>query len=179
MGNNKSYDTKKIYTEDAVQFIFVSKGKIDIVKAIQYHYVQEFLGRRLYNLGFGDYNFSTGEISDDINSNNGDMYLVFYTVLGTIVNFFETLPEAMLMVRGSDSSAEFEPGCRKNCKRNCTDKCEKLNRRIRIYRDYVNKNFDLLNEDYIFYGGLDVDGQEGIEDYVPARDYKAVFLRKR
>ena len=179
MSNVKGYGTARLQTDDAIKHVFVSKGKTDIIKTIQYRYVQDFLNYRLYNLGFGDYDVATDEIFDDSNSNNGDMYAVFYTVLNTVQDFFQSFPEAMLMVQGSDSSAEFEARCREDCRRNCADVCKKRNRRIHVYRDYVNRNFDALKEEYIFYGGLDLEGVISVEDYQPYRDYGAVFLQKR
>jgi hypothetical protein len=35
-------------------------------------------------LGFGDYDLENDKIVDDINTNNGDAFKVFNTVLGTI-----------------------------------------------------------------------------------------------
>lgn len=179
MGNVKTYDTERSQSEDAVKYVFVSTGKADIVKAIQYRYVQDFLGRRLYNLGFGDYDIATDEISDDSNSNNGDMYAVFYTVLNTIQNFFETFPTAMLMVEGSDSTPEFEAQCRKSCRRKCGNTCKKRNQRIIVYREYVNKKFSGLKNEYTFYGGLDIGNETKVEHYEPYKEYIAVFLQKR
>jgi hypothetical protein len=179
MADIAGYDTEKIQEKVAVKYFFVSKGKADIVKAIQYHYIEEFSGRQLFNLGFGDYDISSDNVSDDSNSNNGDVYPVFYTVLGTIPDFFESYPNAMLMVQGSDSSPEFEANCRNNCSRKCAEKCKKLNRRINTYCEYVNKNFQILSKEYIFYGGMDVDNQRIIEEYKVGGRYNAVFLRKK
>lgn len=179
MGTIKTYDTERSQSRDAVRYIFVSTGKADILKAIQYRYVQDFLGRRLYNLGFGDYDIATNEISDDTNSNNGDTYAVFYTVLNTIQGFFEIFPTAMLMVKGSDSTPEFETHCRRSCRRKCEESCKKRNQRINVYRDYINKNFSVLKKEYVFYGGFAIGNETSVEEYELHKEYNAVFLRKR
>lgn len=175
----RSYDTVKTETVEAIQYLFISSGKADIIKAIRYQYVGEFLGRQTYNLGFGDYDVKTDDVSDEIISNNGDAYAVFITVLHTVPDFFASFPEAMMMVQGSDSSEEFERACRANCNRKCTTICRKRNRRIKIYRDYVNKNFNELQRFYTFYGGLPAGRQHVVESYIPGNDYDTVFLQKR
>jgi hypothetical protein len=71
------------------------------------HYVLDFRGRRVYNLGFGDYDLDTDSISDDLTTNNGDPYKVFHTVLHTIPQFFETYSDAMMMVLGSDPTVPY------------------------------------------------------------------------
>nr|WP_233244156.1 hypothetical protein [Brumimicrobium oceani] len=72
----------------STQFIFESKGVRTIVKAIEYSFIRNISGRKVYNLGFGDFNEKSGLLIDDINSNNGDMRKVFNTVLNTIPIFF-------------------------------------------------------------------------------------------
>ena len=71
------------------------------------HYVLDFRGQRVYNLGFGDYDLDTDSISDDLTTNNGDPYKVFHTVLHTIPQFFETYSDAMMMVLGSDPTVPY------------------------------------------------------------------------
>jgi hypothetical protein len=176
--SGKGYDTETTQNEFAIKYVFVSKGKTDIVKAIEYRFVQDFRGRPLYNLGFGDYDVSTDQVFDNTNSNNGDAYPVFYTVLNTIPSFFEKYPAAMLMVQGSDSTPEFEANCRKSCRRKCIDTCKKLHQRIKTYREYVNKNFSSLNITYSFSGVL-AENPTVIEDYEVGKKYVAVFLQRR
>jgi hypothetical protein len=90
----------------AFSFFFISKGEKDIIKAIQFSFVQELNGRKIYNLGFGDYDLENDKIIDDINTNNGDAYKVLNTALSTIPIFFENFGSEILMVQGSDGSLD-------------------------------------------------------------------------
>ena len=171
------YEVEENITETGIQYIFMSEGENDIIKAIQYSYVQEFLDKSLYNLGFGDYDAETDTISDDSNSNNGDHYRVFNTVLNTIPNFFVNYPNAMMVDQGSDSKPEFMESCRPTCKKKCAEnECRNSHRRINIYRSYVDKNYEALEVDYIFYGGKNiVENQTFIEKYQKGEKYDSVF----
>lgn len=90
--------------------------------------------------------------------------------------FFDSFPEGMMIVKGSDSSAEFIEQCKFFCKRNCVDNSIKSHRRIKIYQGYINKNYEHLNMTFRFYGGLDADSQIIIEDYIPEKKYDAVLV---
>jgi hypothetical protein len=175
------YDTEENISEDGIQYFFVSKGRNDIFKVVQYLYVQDFLGRKVYNLGFGNYDAENDLIVDDEITNNGDHYRVFNTVLSTIPNFFKTYEDAMMMVQGSDSKLEFIEKCRQTCKRKCGDeRCKNSNRRIRLYRNYVNKNYSALTEEFVFYGGnRNIDNHIVIEAYQKDEKYDSLFLEKK
>lgn len=179
MSNATGYPTERFQNQDAIVHLFISRGKADIIKAVQYYYVQDFLGCRLYNLAFGDYDISADRVLDSSDSNNGDVYPVLRTVLATMETFFDSVPNAMLIVQGSDSTPEFEALCRDSCRRHCEGNCKRRGRRINIYRAYLNKNFPLLDKRFVFYGGLDAGGKRVVEAYEPDKAYGAVFLRKR
>lgn len=175
------YDVEKSITETGIQYVFVSEGENDIIKAIQYSYVQMFMDRSLYNLGFGDYDAQTDTISDDSNSNNGDHYKVFNTVLSTIPNFFDNYPDAMMAVQGSDSKPEYLEKCRLTCKKKCIEgECRNSHWRINIYQSYVDKNYDALEVEYKFYGGKrGADNQIVIDDYEKGKRYDTVLLFRK
>jgi hypothetical protein len=163
-----SYDTVETVTDLGVDYLFVAKGKETIIKIIQYTYVQNILGKKLYNLGFGDYDLKTGSIWDSFISNNNDHYRTFQTVLYTIPKFFNTYPDAVLMVRGSDSRQAFADTCRLSCKKKCPgDKCRNSQRRIRLYQRYVEKNYDVYSQEYVFLGS-----KARIEDQIVAESYQ-------
>ena len=61
-------------------------GKID--KVINYTEISE----GVYNLGFGDKNLVTGEVDDEIVTNNGDMTKILTTVAYNIYIFTEKNP---------------------------------------------------------------------------------------
>jgi len=175
------YETNETATDNSVKYLFISSGDNDIIKAIEYRYVQDFNDSPLYNLGFGDYNIDDDEIDDQSNSNNGDVYPVFYTVLSTIPMFFVHKPEAVMMVQGSDNSNEYTEKCKPTCKKKCINNiCRNLNRRIKAYRHYVNKNYEMLQKEYEFFGGLRIAGSRIItEKYEVGKEYDSIFCKKR
>ena len=176
-----AYHTGKEIKHNGMHFIFLSKGKTNIIKSIRYTYVQEYLGKALYNLGFGDYDITTGAISDDLVSNNGDQYKVFNTVLNSIPAFFNHYPSAVLIVRGSDSLSNFIEKCRKKCTNKCVgNQCQKAHRRIGIYRQYVDSNYNVLTNEYQFFGGFVAGNNQIItEKYQVGLAYTAVLLTKK
>ncbi|HEX2609059.1 MAG TPA: hypothetical protein VHK91_16870 [Flavisolibacter sp.] len=179
MAGIDTYETTITYEDQAVTFLFMSKGNRAIVKAVEYRFVQKLLGRSLYNLGFGDYEIDAGRILDHTDTNNGDPYKVFHTILHTIPIFFDIYPEAMVLVQGSDSTMEFEVACRKTCKRKCVNDCKKHHRRIRIYCNYVDRNFMEISKRYVFFGVSIDDNHAVMEPYQTGRAYIAVFLHLR
>ena len=146
------YHIEQIEDEIKIQYLFASIGEKTIIKAIEYSPVTTLGARTVYNLGFGDYDEANGTIIDDINSNNGDIYIVFNTVLSTVPVFFETNPDAVIIVSGSDSHEDFINNCLPDCRKKCVDKCKNYQRRIKAYRYYVDKNFDELCKEFIFLG---------------------------
>lgn len=174
------YQVEEDLSSNGLKFFFISKGKTDIIKIVQYLYVQDLYGTKVYNLGFGDYDLEKDIILDDINTNNGDVYKVFNTVLSTIPVFFKKFEHALLMVRGSDGRPAFVESCRLTCSKNCVDDCKNFNRRINIYRAYVNKNIEILEFEYQFLGGIKKhDQQMVIERYEPEKKYDSVLLFKK
>ncbi len=94
-------------SETGIKYFFISQGPRDVIKAIEYFYFTDFADRKIYNLGFGDYDISKDKINDRVNTENGDAYHVFNTVLNTVPKFFESFADVAIMVRGSDSTDEF------------------------------------------------------------------------
>lgn len=171
------YDVAQRVTEHQVLYIFFSKGEKELLKVVQYSFLEDLNGRKLFNFGFGDYDFSKGMVMDGAISNNGDTYKVFNTVLSTVPRFFEIHQDAMMQVKGSDSGPEFIKMCRACCRKNCVATCRNANRRINIYRGYINKHYSTLKTDYTFYGGLDRTGNEPIMiDYIPDQKQPSIFL---
>lgn len=80
---NEKYSIKALPT--LMEFEFISSGPNgDIIKVIQYTPTNI---PNVYNLGFGDKNNNTGDISDSITSNNGDREKVLSTVAFTTLKF--------------------------------------------------------------------------------------------
>jgi len=179
LNNIPAYTTNKTDTGTRkVRFLFESIGKESIVKAIEYSPIKTSQGTTIFNLGFGDYIDDKEGISDDINSNNGDMRRVFSTVLSTVPIFFSSTSNSALWVQGSDSDDTFRAKCILNCTKNCSDICKNQGRRIKAYRYYVDKNFTELCKEYIFFG-LSVDDGTTLVQYVPGSNYQGILIYKK
>jgi hypothetical protein len=165
-------------TDEGVKYFFVSKGKRDVVKVIHYMCSATMNDRKVFNLGFGDYELEKDIIDDKMNTDNGDVYKVFNTVLYTIPVFFEAFPNSTILVQGSDSDHDFHENCRQTCKKKCEDLCKNQHRRINAYSNFVNKYYDALVKDYRFYGGVRTPKGVVIEDFVRAKKYDAVLVNK-
>lgn len=92
MKNTPAYETIIAHREKGKQkFYFESvhpeNGK-NLIKVVEFSSIDRlFSGRKVYNLGFGDYDPENGDIDDDILSGNGDPYRVFNTVLNCVSLF--------------------------------------------------------------------------------------------
>lgn len=171
-----SYDVAIEKSRLRVRFAFVSSKIQDVIKVISYDYVGLYHGKKTFNLGFGDFDPLTGGINDNANTANGDVYTVLNTVLNTIPVFFQEYPEHALMVRGSDSGAEFIKQCKPECKKRCLEgECKNQHRRINTYTRYVNNNYDELIKEYSFLGG----NEEAIESFEKDKKYDSVFVYKK
>jgi hypothetical protein len=128
-------------------FEFTSTGvKGNIKKLVQYTPTNY---KDLYNLGFGDKNEITGELDDNVISNNGDSEKVLATVVATLYAFVEKHPEAMVYAKGSTHS------------------------RTRLYRAGISKYLELIQEDFKIYGQLENHWQEFEKDV----DYIAFLVQ--
>ncbi|UMY64542.1 MULTISPECIES: hypothetical protein [unclassified Flavobacterium] len=172
------YSTQQTEEEIKIQYLFASEGKKTIVKAIEYSPVTTMGGRTVYNLGFGDYDEENKTIVDDVNSNNGDIYVVFNTVLSTVPLFFQINPDAVIIVSGSDSHDDFINECLPSCKKKCSTHCRNFQRRIKTYRYYVDKNFKDLCQEYIFFGRIK-NQENTFVQYVPDQDYDDILVYKK
>ncbi len=180
MKNTDYYETElTLAKKQKLQYLFVSIGNAMIIKAIQYSPILKLNGRTIYNLGFGDYDEALQTIVDDSNSNNGDVHMVFNTVLHSVPEFFSLNPDAVLYVCGSDSKDNFKNVCSQTCRNieKCKDSCRKEDRRIKIYCNYVDKNFDDLSTEYIFFGRNKAVHETFVE-YIPWQKYHEILVYK-
>lgn len=81
-----------------------------------------------YNLGLGDYNVTTGKISDTSISNNEDTAIIMGTVASIIADFTNIHPNATIIVRGTNTA------------------------RTRLYQMHINKNWDRIEPLFTVYG---------------------------
>jgi hypothetical protein len=163
-----------------ILYFFVSKGKQKIIKIIQYTYVQDLFERKLYNLGFSDFDSETSSTLDNHTSNNGDHYRIFHTVLNTIPVFFDRFPDAMIVVKGSDSKETFMMDCMDSCEKNCDiGQCKKAHRRIKLYKSYVERHYNTFMQDYRFFASKEkVEDELIIEGFLKGENYYAILMIK-
>jgi hypothetical protein len=79
-------------------FAFESDGSKGTVKKIARFMP---IGINLYNFGFGDLDEATGDINDDVVTNNGDGDKVLATVAGIIYDFTSMFSGAAIFIQGS------------------------------------------------------------------------------
>lgn len=176
------YDVRgeRIPEEKVIFYHFISKGKKDIIKVVSYENIGQFNSRPLFNLGFGDLNKKTGELSDEDMSDNNDHYRVFNTVLSTIPRLLNVYADGVLIVRGSDSTPQFIEMCRKTCIKECyVQICRKAHRRISIYQNYLNKHYELFNKEFLFHGTESIEDDSPTEPYEKGKSYKGIIIEKR
>ncbi len=140
------YNLKADEKLEIFEFVsFGNKGKI--TKIVQFLQISD----NLYNLGFGDKNLETGEISDIIVSNNGDSRKVLATVAASIYAFTIKYPEALVYATGSTKS------------------------RTRLYRIGIANNLSEILKDFEIFGL-----REGeLEEFKKGTDYQGFFVKRR
>ncbi|MDP3913131.1 MAG: hypothetical protein Q8R96_05265 [Bacteroidota bacterium] len=135
--------------EELEVFEFVSIGtKGKITKLVQYTPTNY---KDLYNLGFGDKNAETGEVDDNVISNNGDGEKVLATVVATLYAFTDKHPEIMVYATGSTES------------------------RTRLYRIGITKFISDVETDFEIFGEL----EEGWEEFKKDIVYKGFLVKRK
>lgn len=130
-------------------FEFVSVGNNGrIIKLVQYTPTNY---KDLYNLGFGDKNAETGEIDDNVISNNEDSEKVLATVVSTLYAFTDKHQNAMIYATGSSKS------------------------RTRLYRMGITKYLDEAENDFEIYG----ETEDGWEEFRKNIDYEAFLVIRK
>lgn len=128
---------------------FTSEGPRGKVKKIVEYAETSVKG--VYNLAFGDYDESTGEINDSIITNNGDGQKVLATVASTVYAFTGEYPDAWIYAKGNS------PG------------------RTRLYRIGIATNLVAILVDFEVYGLRD----EVWEEFVIGMHYRAFLVRRK
>ena len=124
-----------------------TKGKI--TKIVQY---TEMSVKGYYNLGFGDLDFETREVNDEIVTNNGDGQKVLATVVSTIYAFTGKNPEAYVYATGSSEA------------------------RTRWYRMGITNNLEELKRDFYVYG---LRNDEEFESFIVGEDYLGFLVTRK
>ncbi|MBS1510119.1 MAG: hypothetical protein JST86_04715 [Bacteroidetes bacterium] len=131
-----------------LDYEFISEGpKGKIKKVVRFSAIKT----NIYNLGFGDWDESTGEISDTVVTNNNDSSKVLATVAATVNDFTLHYPDALVVVQGSTHS------------------------RTRLYRIGLTNNWSLISADFVVYGLIN----EKWELFQSRRDYTAFLVHRK
>lgn len=180
---NHRYTVQELSEPQSLTYLFFSEGgneSEDVLKIIQFGYMQHFNNRPVYNLGFGDFDLDAGEINDGAMTNNGDAHKIFNTVLSSIPLFYAHYPTDIILVQGSDGRDDYEANCRPICIRKCTDRCHNFNRRMRVYCNYVSRKLDVFKADYQFLGGSKNDQNWfDFEEFVAGKLYDAIMVSQK
>ena len=140
------YRTERLF----LFYEFISEGpKGSIKKVVEY---TETSTLNVFNLGFGDFNEVSKQMSDITITNNGDSLKVLATVASTVYAFIEKHPQAWIFATGS------------------------TNVRTRLYRMGITNNLAEITEDFIVLGY----NNKGIwENFMVGEDYEAFLLTKK
>ena len=130
-------------------FEFLSEGpKGNIQKLIK---LSETALKDFYNLAFGDKDLLTGDINDQIVSNNGDSEKVLATVVSAVYAFTDREKDAWIYATGSTQV------------------------RTRLYRMGITKYFDEIKQDFEIFGLKDGEWEFFEKDI----DYTAFVARRK
>jgi hypothetical protein len=104
----------------------------------------------MYSLGFGDANYTTGNIETQVVSNNGDVDKVLATVADAILKFTDFYPNSRIFATGVTPS------------------------RNRLYRMVFHKYWAEIASLFTVMGYY----QNGWESFIPNRDYQAFLIER-
>lgn len=135
--------------ETSMVYEFVSEGQNGKVSKLII-YSKTHL-HNFYNLGFGDKDCETGEINDEVVTNNGDSEKVLATVASTLYIFMDKFPDAMVFVTGS-------------CKA-----------RTRLYRIGISNNIDMIRTDFEVFGL----GEKGWQPFEKQVEFDAFLVKRK
>ncbi|TAE12972.1 MAG: hypothetical protein EAZ95_11810 [Bacteroidetes bacterium] len=146
--NAERYD----YTtdNDKLLYAFFSTGKRGIIAKVV---IYEKTAPNHYNLGFGDYDHTTDNVSDKSVSNNGDTIKVLATVIQTMRDFFEARPHALLDIQGSTPT------------------------RTKLYQKIIRNNWEYIETNFKILAFKDINGEPEIPDF--SIEYALFQISKR
>jgi hypothetical protein len=130
-------------------FEFVSDGiKGKIHKVISFSLTPS---PDVYNLGFGDKDSVTGEVSDSVVSNNGDTKKILATVAQAVYLFTEKHPDFGVVATGVTPA------------------------RTRLYRMGIQEHWAQISKEFIVWGFF----EDNWETFIPNRNYEAFFVKRK
>lgn len=142
-----SKPTYQVESFEENSYYFLSIGKKGILlKVIELAEIED----NIYNLGFGDYDFSSNRIDDKAKSDNGDTEKVLATVFGILNQFLSENPDKSVFITGSTPT------------------------RTRLYQIIINTYFDEFSQTLEILGGI-----EGkFEAFQKNKAYESFLVRK-
>ena len=143
------YELKSDETLTIFEFVSIgNKGKI--TKVVHFFKISD----DFYNLGFGDKDEETEEVSDLIVSNNGDSRKVLATVAASILTFTNQYPNALVYATGSTPA------------------------RTRLYRIGITNNLGEILKDFEIFG--EAVGQSGtFQEFRKGVKYDGFLVKRR
>ena len=136
--------------ESSMVFEFTSEGiRGRISKLVIY---SETHLRNFYNLGFGDKDDATGQIDDEVITNNGDSAKVLATVASTLYTFTDKFPEAMIFATGSTKA------------------------RTRLYRMGISNNLEDIQGDFEVFGLVDKKDWQPFQKHI---EFEAFLVKRK
>jgi hypothetical protein len=139
-----------IVGETSMVFEFVSEGTHGSVSKLVIF--SETHLHNFFNLGFGDRNKLTGEIDDEVVTNNGDSEKVLATVASTLYIFTEKFPDAMIFATGSTKA------------------------RTRLYRIGISNHIEDIKADFEVFG---LAGEKEWQSFEKQREYEAFLVKRK
>jgi len=136
-------------SDNFTTFEFTSEGTKGLIhKLVRF---QQTNVKGVYNLAFGDKDNTTGDIDDEVVSNNGDSEKVLATVVATVYAFTDQYQNAWIYATGSTKA------------------------RTRLYRIGISKFLAEVKEDYEILGERDGDW----EVFKKNIEYDGFFVRRK
>lgn len=136
-------------SKNFMTFEFISNGpRGKISKIVQFTPTNL---KDVYNLAFGDKNQETGEVDDNIISNNADADKVLSTVVASIYAFTDKYPDCWIYATGSSKS------------------------RTRLYRMGITKYIAEARKDFLIYGETGDDWELFKRD----REYSGFLIQRK
>lgn len=144
-------------SQDETIYLFDSIGRYGrITKVISFDQIViplsgNFEIDTLYNLGFGDYDWTTHTLDDRAKSRNGDRDKVLATVAAAALDFLDKHPDSALYATGSTPE------------------------RTRLYQMGLNRYYEEISPTYQIWGRRD----NQWESFEQKQNYDAFVLRKK
>ncbi|CAM3963692.1 hypothetical protein B0A58_16045 [Flavobacterium branchiophilum NBRC 15030 = ATCC 35035] len=136
-------------SETLMSFDFISEGHKGLIhKLVKY---QPTNIDNVYNLAFGDKDLQTGEIDDEVVSNNGDSEKVLATVVSTVYAFTDKYPNFSVYASGSTKA------------------------RTRLYRIGITRYINEIKCDFEILGELEDDWDE----FQVGVEYEGFLVRRK